>query len=51
MPTQVDNALPKVSKLVGLTLAGTTMAALLIGWAALLLWLTSEAVMTVVYWL
>ena len=51
VPTQVNGALSKTFRRVGLVLAGTALAAILIGWVAFLLWLTAEAVITVVHWL
>lgn len=51
VPTQVNGALSKAIKVAGLVLAGTTLAALLIGWVAFLLWLVGEAVIAVVHWL
>ncbi len=51
VPTQVNGALSKTFRRVGLVLAGTALAAILIGWVAFLFWLTAEAVITVVHWL
>ncbi len=49
MPTQVDGVPSKIFKRVGVLLAGTIFAALMIGWVAFLLWLTGEAVITVAH--
>ena len=46
-----NRSLPRALKVAGLTLGGTVVAALLIGWAAFLLWVAAEAVITVVFWL
>lgn len=51
MPTHVNVIVSKVLNFLGLILAGTTVASLLIGWSAFLLWLAGEAVVTVVRWL
>ncbi len=48
---QPRGGLTRAVRVVGLVLSGTTMAALLIGWVALLLWLAGEAVITVAHWL
>ena len=48
---QPTGGLSMAARSVGLVLGGTTIAALLIGWVALLLWLAAEAVITVVHWL
>ena len=48
---RVNRALPRALKVAVLTLGGTLVAALLIGWVAFLLWLVAEAVSAVVHWL
>ena len=45
-----NRGLPKALKVAGLTLSGTVVAALLIGWVAFLLWLGAEAVIIVAHW-
>lgn len=44
-------SLLKALKVAALALSGTITAALLIGWAAFLLWLATEAVIAIVHWL
>lgn len=46
-----DRGLPRALKVAGLTLGGTVVAALLMGWVAFLLWLAAEAVSDVIHWL
>ena len=49
--SQDRSGLLRVVRIAGLVLAGTALASLMIGWAALLLWLGAEAVITVVHWI
>ncbi len=41
----------KVAKVGGLIFGGTSVAALMIGWTAFLLWLTAEIVIAFLHWL
>lgn len=41
----------KVYQIGGLVLGGTIMAVLTVAWAAFLVWLVAEGVMTVLHWL
>ena len=51
VPNQVNIGLSKVLNSVGLILAGAFVAAMLIVWAAFLLWVAEEAVNTLIHWL
>ena len=50
-PSQDRDSTSKAVRYGALVLAGTAVAALVIGWAAFLIWLAAETVMGVVHWL
>lgn len=50
VPIRPSKGSSKVLRVVGLVLAGTVLAALLVGWAAFLFWLAAEAAITLVHW-
>ena len=51
VPNQVNTGLSKVLNSTGLILAGALVATMLIVWAAFLLWVADEAVITLIHWL
>ena len=48
---QVNTGMSKILNSAGLILAGALVAAMLIIWAAFLLWVGGEAVTTLIHWL
>lgn len=50
VPLRAGLGATKVTRTAGLILMGTTMAAMLIGWMAFLLWLAATGVVAVFRW-
>ena len=50
VPIRAGHGVTKVARATAVVLIGTTVAALLIGWTAFLLWLIGSGVIAVVRW-
>ena len=48
---QPRSGLHKIVRIAGMTLIGTSIAALMIAWAAFLVWLAAEAAIIFAHWL